>query len=129
MVANWGVNAILGLTAFILTFFISLVNNTWQTSSFRAVVGFLLFFLFGYLLRFILHEIGLNKNSDQVQKPNTEEERNPELDWKEQVEVGPMGDQSFQAVPLQSLHNGLDARDSEKGANTIRTQTGPNKEG
>jgi hypothetical protein len=129
MVANWGINAILGLTAFLFTYFFSLVNNTWQTSISRAGIGFLLFFILGYIFRFVLYQIALKKTLDLIQKKSREEESKQEEKRKSHVEEVTMDEPSFQAIPLRSLHNGEDAKDPEKVASTIRTWTKQNQEG
>lgn len=129
MVANWGINAILGLTAFLFTYFFSLVNNTWQTSISRAGIGFLLFFILGYIFRFVLYQIALKKTLDLIQKKSREEENKQEEKRKSHVEEVTMDEPSFQAIPLRSLHNGEDAKDPEKVASTIRTWTKQNQEG
>ncbi|WML31516.1 hypothetical protein RCG24_06550 [Neobacillus sp. OS1-32] len=66
MSGSWRINAILGLTAFILSFVLSFVNNTWLTSLFRALIGFVLFFVLGYLLRFIFQQLNSRKSGEEL---------------------------------------------------------------
>jgi uncharacterized membrane protein YraQ (UPF0718 family) len=129
MLANWRVNGILGITALFFTYFFSLVYNTWQTSLFRAGIGFIFFFVLGYSLRFVLQQIGSNKNSDLTLKENMGEVSNPEVEQKNQVEEASMVESSFHAIPLHSLHNGENEKDPTNIRHTIRTWTAQNKEG
>jgi hypothetical protein len=108
MAGNWGFNAFLGLTAFFFTYFFSYTNNTWQTSSFRAGIGFLFFFVLGYIFRFVLQQIGSKKNTGLITNQNMGERSIPKAKQKNQVEEEPIDEPSFQAMPLQSLHNGED---------------------
>ncbi|PFP30761.1 hypothetical protein COJ96_02015 [Bacillus sp. AFS073361] len=121
MVANWIVNASLGLTAFLFTYYFSLQNNTWQTALFRAGIGFLLFFILGIILRFILHQIISKKNPELSQKQNTVEESSPETERTNHVEEVPMAEPVFQSIPLDSLHTREEGKDPERVAHTIRT--------
>lgn len=103
---KWGVSAIYGIIAFLLTFCFSIVNNTWFTSLFRAVIGFILFFMLGYIIRFVLRYIVSMKNSEQVQKTNPDVDSLPEAGQAvpslEETNVETV----FQSIPLQSLHDG-----------------------
>jgi uncharacterized membrane protein YraQ (UPF0718 family) len=108
MAGNWGVNAILGLTAFICTYLFSYSNNTWQTALFRAGMGFLLFFVFGYIFRYILQQIESKKKKEFIQKQNMDEGTTPEKDQKNEADEEQIGESSFQSIPLQALHNGED---------------------
>ena len=120
MKKKWGNSTILGVIAFLFTFFFSLMNNTWQTSLFRAGTGFLLFFSLGFISLFALQQILKKK----VQTPNMEkaeadgtftmnQENNPEANMEEVA---------FQAIPLQALHNGETQKPSEEAAvQTTRT--------
>ncbi|MBT2657845.1 hypothetical protein J7E81_21830 [Bacillus sp. ISL-18] len=51
------INIILGLAAFVITFLVSRVHNILNTSLFRSAIGFVVFFLMGYLVRIVLHQI------------------------------------------------------------------------
>ncbi|MFJ7726564.1 hypothetical protein ACIQXV_10390 [Neobacillus sp. NPDC097160] len=108
MAGNWGVNAILGLTAFICTYLFSYSNNTWQTSLFRAGIGLLVFYVLGYIFRFVLQQVGSKKNGAYIQKQALDEGINPELDQKNEIVEEPIGESSFQSIPLQALHKGED---------------------
>lgn len=104
------VNTIIGFIAFLITGLFSLVNNTWQLSLFRAGIGFLLFFILGNLLSILLHQI-LSKNySNSTRIQNVNEKSNKSTVREEKVEDIPLDEPSFQAIPLQSLHNGEEAR-------------------
>jgi len=105
MKANWGVSIIFGVMAFLCTFFFSLTNNTWQTSLFRAGIGFLLFFILGYLTKFILKQISQKKIPLHTNQ-NSEDEGIPKIDQEERESEAKMDETDFQAIPLQALHNG-----------------------
>jgi hypothetical protein len=121
MVANWGVNAIFGLTAFLLTYFFSFANNTWQTSSLRGGIGFLLFFILGYMLRFLLYQIGLMTHLNLNHEQNSGEKSTPEAEQKNDLEEMQRGGPSFQPIPLHSLHNEKDPKNPEKIVDTFHT--------
>ncbi|MFD0824946.1 hypothetical protein ACT8ZR_04685 [Neobacillus sp. M.A.Huq-85] len=128
MAANWIVNVILGVVTFLLTFVFSIGNNTWQTSTFRSVIGFLLFFVFGYILRSILYQISVMKTSKPLEDPSIEEE------WETEDYLNRFGEKHeneslFQAVTLHSLHNGEGTKDPETIAHMIQSWTENNKEG
>ncbi|MDR7235731.1 hypothetical protein [Neobacillus drentensis] len=108
MAGNWGVNAILGLTAFICTYLFSFTNNTWQTSLFRSGIGLLLFFLLGYIFRYVLQQIGSKKNTAFIEKQSMDKRTNPKEDQKNEADEEQIGESSFQSIPLQALHNGED---------------------
>jgi hypothetical protein len=101
MAGNWRVNAMLGITAFLFTYFFSLVNNTWLTSLFRAGIGFLIFFIFGFFLRFVV-------NHQIVSKKNPGEEFSPKVEREKKIDEEAIDDPLFQALPLHSLHKGKD---------------------
>jgi TM2 domain-containing membrane protein YozV len=67
------INVILGLTAFVITFLVSRVNNIINTSLFRSGIGFLVFFLIGYILRFVLYQIQIKKVPDITTDQPTQE--------------------------------------------------------
>jgi hypothetical protein len=113
VVANHSVNIGLGLGAFFLTFYFSWFNNTWLTTLFRSGVGFLLFFLFGYLLRFILHIMESGNNGEEKR-------------MERQTEVEELVNGSFESIPLASLHQNVD---TEKMTETIRAWTKEDREG
>lgn len=110
MIAYLKVNAIIGCIVFLITGLFSLVNNTWQLSLFRAGIGFLLFFILGNLLSILLHQILSKNNTNSSQIQNVNEESNLRTEVKQLVEDIPLDEPSFQAIPLQSLHNGEEAR-------------------
>lgn len=123
MSGNWKVNAGLGLTAFLLTFCFSCVNNTWFTSLFRAGIGFLAFFLFSYIFRFALAQILSKKNSGPIQKPSGEEMEAANTRQESPGEKAELGEPSFQAIPLNALHSFDEEIDPEKIGNTILAWT------
>jgi hypothetical protein len=106
MAGNWGVNVILGLMGSLLTFLFSFSNNTWQTSIVRSGIGFLIFFVLGYLLQYILRQISAAKTSQPKKHRKRHEEIKRADDQtvfsKEKTE----SDSSFQAISLNSLHQG-----------------------
>jgi putative Mn2+ efflux pump MntP len=104
MKANWGVSTIFGVMAFICTFFFSLLNNTWQTSLFRAGIGFMLFFILGYLTMFSLKQISQKKMASHTNE-KSEDEGKAKIDQERETEAK-MDETDFQAIPLQALHNG-----------------------
>lgn len=122
MAKKWKFNVIFGFTAFLFTYFFSIANNTWQTSSFRASTGFLLFFVLGYMLQFFLSQIVSKKNASPFQKQTVGVKADLEMESKNLDDL-PHGEQPFQAIPLHSLHNGEDEKDSSKIAQTIHTWT------
>ncbi|MDR7000951.1 hypothetical protein [Neobacillus niacini] len=128
MAANWIVNVIFGVAAFLLTFVFSIGNNTWQTSIFRSGIGFLLFFVFGYILRSILYQISVMKTLKRLEDPSIEEEWETE-DYLNRIGEKQANESSFQAVPLHSLHNGEGAKDPETIAQIMQSWTESNKEG
>jgi flagellar biosynthesis/type III secretory pathway M-ring protein FliF/YscJ len=121
MAANWKLNAILGLIPFLLTYLFSFTNNTWQTSMFRACIGFLLFFVLGYMIRLVLNQMKIKKNSSSVHEHIAVEESNAETEIKKYVED--VLKESFQQISLQALHKGENTKDPEEVAQTIRTWT------
>lgn len=131
MKANWRVNVLLGFPAFLFTYFFSYVNNTWQISLFRATIGFILFFMVGYIVRYILHQIALKNDSSSNKKhhQNIEIESSQAVEGDNQVEKGQMVDSSFQTIPLHSLHNGASVENPENKAQIIRAWTSQNQEG
>jgi phosphotransferase system glucose/maltose/N-acetylglucosamine-specific IIC component len=107
MVLNWKVNTMMGLTAFLLTYLFSFTNNTWQTSVFRAGIGFVIFFVLGYIIRVVLYQMSLKKSSSQVENQNTGEASYLDLELEKLGEaVIEEESSSFQQIPLTALHNG-----------------------
>lgn len=110
MAGNWRVNAMLGITAFLFTYFFSFVNNTWVTSLFRAGIGFLIFFIFSFFLRFVVHhQIVSKKNTGIIQEQNAGEDSSPKMEQEKKIDEQPIADPLFQALPLHALHKGKDA--------------------
>ena len=122
MIGSWKVNACLGLTAFIFGYGLSLVNNTWTTSLFRALIGFVLFFVIGYLIRMIFFQMGMRKTENftgsthLMQHSMLESESQhlkQNLTKSNTIEVGQKNDTpgatkeaaAFQALSLDALHN------------------------
>ncbi|WP_413300326.1 hypothetical protein AA0X95_18250 [Bacillus sp. 1P10SD] len=107
MVLNWKVNTMLGLTAFLLTYLFSFTNNTWQTAVFRASIGFVIFFVLGYILRVVLNQMSLKKATSQIEIQNTGEASYLDLELEVLGEaVLEEESPSFQQIPLTALHNG-----------------------
>ncbi|MEH7076591.1 hypothetical protein [Neobacillus drentensis] len=121
MAANWKLNAILGFIAFLLTYLFSVTNNTWQTSMLRACLGFVLFFVLGYLLRFALNQMIIKQNLNAGQANNPTEESNTSPDMTNQVDVGL--EDAFQQIPLQSIHKGENTKVPEEISGMIRNWT------
>jgi hypothetical protein len=103
MKAKWGISLIFGILASILTYCFSIVNNTWLPSLFRAVIGFFLFAMLGFSLRFVLLFIAVNqvnpfpKQSPKVDSPSEALQENlPEEESNDEP--------VFQRMPLDSLH-------------------------
>jgi phosphotransferase system glucose/maltose/N-acetylglucosamine-specific IIC component len=107
MILNWKVNTIIGSAAFLLTFFFSIANNTWQTSIFRAIIGFLFFFLLSYIFRFIVGQMNGKDQSVNV-NPIHEQQLADKLDQEQVKPVDEMFEEEplFQQIPLQALHRG-----------------------
>ncbi|CRK80897.1 hypothetical protein [Neobacillus massiliamazoniensis] len=125
MARKWSMNIILGVAAFLLTYSFSIVNNTWPDSLFRAGIGFVLFFGFGFFFRFFIQQISSKKDSEHDQK-KTVAQKNPKI---VQNEDGPMKEAPFQAISLTKLHDELGTQDPEKIAQTIHTWTKENQGG
>lgn len=125
MAGKWSMNIILGVTAFLLTYSFSIVNNTWPDSLFRAGIGFILFFVISFFLRFLLQQMFSKNASDHDQK-KTIAQKNPKIVKKEEV---PREEAPFQAIPLTALHEELGTKDPEKIAQTIQTWTRENQGG
>ena len=121
MAANWKLNAILGLTSFLLTYLFSVTNNTWQTSMVRACIGFLLFFVLGYLLRFVLKQMKVKQNFSADQEFDTAVGSNTGPVMINQIDEGQAD--AFQQIPLQTLHKGENTKVPEEISGTIRTWT------
>jgi uncharacterized membrane protein YraQ (UPF0718 family) len=110
-------NVIIGMIAFLITGLFSFVNNTWQLSLFRAGIGFLLFFILGNLLSFLLYQKLSKNESKNSQNKIVKVKDNQSTLLTENVEDIPLADPvddlvdepPFQAIPLQSLHNGEEA--------------------
>ncbi|MCH6266809.1 hypothetical protein [Neobacillus citreus] len=103
MSSSWKMNLYLGSITFLLTYLFSIYTNTWQTSLFRASIGFLLFFILGYVLRYLLYHAVVRKDLKQTMlneevEHTSNEAQAPYVDKVEGEEP------SFQSVPLQSLH-------------------------
>ena len=104
MAFNWKLNAILGLTAFLLTYLFSITNNMWPTSLFRACIGFLIFFILGYVLRLVLNQLIIKKSSSSDNEDHLMEGSNTDLETKNQGDE--LLEESFQQIPLTGLHSG-----------------------
>lgn len=102
MAANWKLNAILGLTAFLLTYLFSYTNNMWQTSLFRASIGFLVFFVLGYVVRLVLNKVKIKNSSSSNHEHHPVEGSNVEVEASKHE--GNESEESFQQIPLHGLH-------------------------
>ncbi|MDF2535262.1 MAG: hypothetical protein K0R18_1421 [Bacillales bacterium] len=105
MVASWRGSLFLGFISFLFTFLCSVGNNTWQMSLFRAVIGFLIFFLLGTILQLLLHLI-VPMNSTDMQSEEDKEELSEQSETQEEIDSTQSEDPLFQEVNLGSLHNG-----------------------
>jgi uncharacterized membrane protein YraQ (UPF0718 family) len=121
MSVRWKVNGFMGLIVSLFTYLFSYPNNTWQTTLFRAGIGFLLFFVVGIILQFVLHQVNSKNNTDRDQKQNRLEETQAKSVANIQGGDIPLEEPSFQAFPLEALHSGGDEKDLEKTVQTIRT--------
>ena len=99
MERKWRISIILGFIAFAFSFVFSLMNNTWQTSMFRAGIGFILFAVLSFLVLVVLDQLVSSKESESIE--NEIQETKVEPHTKEQLE-----DEDFQSLPLSSLHKG-----------------------
>lgn len=107
MVLNWKVNTIMGSVSFPLTFFFSISNNTWQTSILRAMIGFLIFFLLGYILRFVVGQTsGKNPRNSSIQYSEQHLGETLASVHEKKIDEIIEEEQSFQHIPLGSLHKG-----------------------
>lgn len=104
MKVKWGVSIVFGVIAFILTFCFSIVNNTWLPSLFRAVIGFLLFAILGYWLRFVLCSIVSMKKIDPIPKQNSRVASPLETEQGISTEEDSNDKPLFKSIPLESLH-------------------------
>ncbi|NRD79420.1 hypothetical protein HPT25_18825 [Bacillus sp. BRMEA1] len=106
MAASWRVNVFLGLSAFLFTYLFSNVNNTWQMSLFRAGIGFLIFFILGFVIRFVIHQLVSRKNVQLVDKQSSEEKAIQKQAKNIHNDKALNDDVSFQSLPLNALHDG-----------------------
>ncbi|MCA0983305.1 hypothetical protein LCL89_04485 [Halobacillus yeomjeoni] len=67
-------NLYMAVTGFLVTFLVSLSSNLWQTSVIRGAVSFFLFFLIGFILRWIWWYILIK------QEDSKEAEESPEVE-------------------------------------------------
>jgi uncharacterized membrane protein YraQ (UPF0718 family) len=105
MLVKLKINMTMGVIAFLFTYLFSFLNNTWQTSLFRAIGGFIIFFLLGFVLSFILKQLAGNTNVSLEEEPKLVVENNSEIE-KDHPKVEELTEEpGFQAVPLHSLHH------------------------
>ncbi|WP_312470816.1 hypothetical protein [Neobacillus sp.] len=121
MSVSWKVNGFMGLIVSLFTYFFSYPNNTWQTSLFRAGLGFLLFYVLGIMLQFVIHQVNLINSTNKDEKQNRSKDTPAKSEANIQGGDIPLEEPSFQAFPLESLHSGGDEKDLEKTVQTIRT--------
>lgn len=112
MAASWRINLFLGIITFLFTYLFSIENNTWQMSLFRSGIGFLIFFLIGYILRFLLHQIAAKKSEKLLEKRS--QEKISENMKQQLVDNGQSDDPFFKAVTLDTLHNGENKNKPDK---------------
>ncbi|MEH7253867.1 hypothetical protein V7111_17225 [Neobacillus niacini] len=105
MIANLKVNIILGFVSFLFTYLFSFVNNTWQTSLFRSILGFLVFFILGLILRFLPQQNEAKETAKSSNDPLNEGVLKAEEEPRKKEEKELESEPSFQSIPLDSLHN------------------------
>lgn len=129
MAGNWKANILLGLTAFLFTFCFSIENNTWITALFRSGIGFVIFFIFGYVIRIVLSLIFSMKTTDPTEERTVTDKA--EINFHEQNEEKQQWGEpsSFQSIPLNALHSLNQEIDPEKTENAIRAWTNQDQEG
>lgn len=76
LIGNWVINLFMGLFAFTITFFMSFGKNLLTTTFYRGTISFILFFLIGYLFRWLLgiatkevvleETVNVNDNQDEL---------------------------------------------------------------
>ncbi|MCM3569578.1 hypothetical protein [Neobacillus mesonae] len=123
MFGTWKLNAFLGFIAFIFSFILSMENNTWLTSLFRALTGFAIFFVLSYFVRWMLHQMDLNKNAENQNGPSSSKVKRQQSSKTEKQQPvkpsafteenstagsGTTDDSAFQAISLNALHNRKD---------------------
>lgn len=101
------VSSIFGFMAFLLSYLFSIVNNTWQTSLFRASIGFLLFFALGFMLTTVLQQVLMKRTAESVGANPPEKGKT-----EEQLEVNE--EDGFQSISLQTLHSGGEQKPSDE---------------
>lgn len=102
---KWLLNLTWGLTAFTITFLFSIVHNTWIISLYRSAIGFILFFLLGYILRIVLVAQKANGN------PKTEEEI---IDLPQPTDEAPKDqEEEFEQLSIASLVKANDHQSSK----------------
>jgi hypothetical protein len=111
MNGKWGISTGFGVIALICTFLFSLMNNTWQTSLFRAGIGFILFFILGFITLVSLKQISQRKITLQT-SGKVEDKNQLTIDQESETEAE-MDEMDFQAIPLQALHNGETSKHSD----------------
>jgi hypothetical protein len=100
MVINWGFHAIIAAILSIITCFSSIIYNTWQTSLVRSGIGFLLFFVLSIFFQFVLHQF-ISKTIVEKKALEANSERKSNMEEISEYD-------SFQSIPLHSLHNAED---------------------
>jgi hypothetical protein len=103
MTSKWRHQAILGLSAFLLTFLFSMFNNTWLTALLWAAIGFLLFFILGSVIRLVINQSISKQQLDTREFLKVEKTQKEETLANDSIE-NPMKETSFHAVPLDALH-------------------------
>lgn len=105
MTASWRESLLLGVISFLFTYLFSIINNTWQMSMLRAGIGFLLFFLLGYIFQFLFHQM-VSAKSISLPAEEMYEEENEQIDHQNRTDFDQNEEPLFQEITLGSLHNG-----------------------
>ncbi|MBO8170993.1 MAG: hypothetical protein H0Z33_03770 [Bacillaceae bacterium] len=121
------------LSVFIVSFLISLGFNTWITSLFRGIIGFVLFFLLMFPVQWIFQQVmsGVSlssgtdetsvKNSEVEKKGDTDKGRHIDLSTPDDLEHGTNSNQEdFQPFnPAAQSASGPEKIDPEKVAKVL----------
>jgi hypothetical protein len=103
MVGNWKFNFFFGLVALVFTLLFSLPNNTWQTTIFRGLIGFFIFYILAYLVRAIFFLI-ISRKTKQVFASEMEHENEAFDPFIEEESNDFTFENQFESIPLHALH-------------------------
>ncbi|WP_043930462.1 hypothetical protein [Bacillus sp. EB01] len=113
---KWKVNILLGLVACTASFLFSYMNNMWHVSLTRAGIGFLLFFMAGWVAQIVLGLLKVEeKETRQVTLLENESVPLPG-EIAEQKE-----EQPFTGIPLELLHGKEEKLEMENASGTFRS--------